>query len=94
MSEASKLIERLEAETGQRFDSNDGDNFTMAGLFGALARAMGDSSHQERDDVAAGVVMRHRMTPEYEQQQHAKHMLGEMLVNGMSPDDIHKLAGK
>ena len=54
MSEASDLIERMERETGQRIDSNDGDNMAMAGLFGALARAMGKSSHDARDDFAAG----------------------------------------
>lgn len=41
MSEANDLIERMERETGQRIDSNDFGNTAVAGLFGALARAMG-----------------------------------------------------
>ena len=66
----------------------------MAGLFGALARAIGDSKHQERDDVAAGVVIRHRMTPEYAQQQSANAMMANMLAGGMSPDDLGALFGR
>ena len=43
MSAASDLIERLEAETGQRIDDNDGDNLAMAGLLGVMSRLMGYS---------------------------------------------------
>lgn len=90
MSTASDLIERMEKETGKRIDDNDGDNLAMAGLFGALSRMMGNSpaSYTERDDVAAGVVLRHQMTPEYKQQQVAKKALANMLAAGVSPDDL------
>lgn len=91
--EARDLIERLERETGQRVDDNGGDNFAMAGLFGALARAMGQSNHQPRDDVAAGVLIRHQMTPEYEAEQRSKRMMAEMLAHGVSPDGLKGLMG-
>jgi hypothetical protein len=89
MSTASDLIERMERETGQRVD--DDGSMAMAGLFGALARAMGQSSHRERDDVAAGVVIRHQMTPEYQQEQEGKTLLATMLSAGLSPDDVKSL---
>jgi hypothetical protein len=56
MSTASDLIERMERQTGQRIDDNSGDNFAMAGLFGAIAREMGKtpSTYRERDDVRRG----------------------------------------
>lgn len=65
MSAASDLIERLEAETGQRVDDNNGDNLAMAGLFGAMARVLGQSPpvYREHDDVAAGLLIQHRTTP-------------------------------
>jgi hypothetical protein len=92
-SAASDLIERLEGETGQRWDANDGDNATMAGLIGAMARMMGNSRHEERDNVAAGVVMRHRMSPEYQRELESREMLGNLLVAGFSPDDLKRLMG-
>ena len=66
MSAASDLIERMEAETGQRIDDNDGDNLAMAGLLGAMSRIMGQSppTYRERDDVAAGVLIKHQMSPD------------------------------
>ncbi len=93
MENANDLIERLERETGQRIDSKDGDNLAMAGLFGALARAMGTNPHQSRDDVAAGVVIRHQMTPAYKKQKEADQLLASMLMAGVSPDDAKSLLG-
>lgn len=91
---ASDIIERFERETGQRFDANGGDNATMAGLFGMLARAQGKSSHDKRDDVAAGYLIRHQGTPEYKQEQEARALMAEMLRQGLSPDDLGALFGK
>ena len=95
MSAASDLIERMERETGQRIDDNGGDNLAMAGLFGAIARAMGKTppSYRECDDVAAGVVIRHQMSPEYEQEQKSNEMMANMLAGGMSPDDLKAFLG-
>ena len=95
MSEASDLIERLEKETGQRIDSNDGDNMAMAGLLGAMSRLMGQSppSYRERDDVAAGMVIRHRMSPEYQREQEAKQMMASLLSSGVSPDELKDIMG-
>ncbi len=95
MSEASDLIERLERETGQRIDSNGGDNNAMAGLLGAMSRLMGQSpaSYKERDDVVAGLLIKHQMSPEYACEQESKKMIAEMLASGMSPNDVKALLG-
>ena len=95
MSAASDLIERMEAETGQRIDDNDGDNLAMAGLLGAMSRIMGQSppTYRERDDVAAGVLIKHQMSPEYQREQESKEMMVAMLAGGMSPDDLKGLLG-
>lgn len=93
MSAANDLIERLEKETGQRIDDNDGDNLAMAGLLGAMSRLLrrSPSSYRERDDVAAGVVLRHRMSPEFRQEQKAKRMMANLLASGLSPDEVKDL---
>ena len=95
MTAANDLIERLERETGQRIDDNDGDNLAMAGLFGAIARAMGQtpSSYRPSDDVAAGVLILHQMTPEYEAEQASKQMIADLLVGGVSPDTLKDITG-
>lgn len=63
MNEASNLIERMERETGCRIDDNGGDNLAVAGIFGALAREMGNlpKGYKEHDDVAVGTVLRHQL---------------------------------
>ena len=96
MSAASDLIKRLERETGQRVDDNDGDNLAMAGLFGAVSRLMGQSptSYRERDDVAAGLFIRHQMSPAGQREQADREALAAILRAGMSPDDIAALSGK
>ena len=95
MSAANDLIERMERETGQRIDDNDGDNAAMAGLFGAMSRALGQSpaTYRDRDDVAAGIVILHQMSPEHEQEQAAKALFANVLLVGMSPDDAKTLIG-
>ena len=91
--EYANLIERMEAETGQRWDSNNGDNAALAGIFGACARALGQSRHNPHDDVAAGVLIRHQMTPEYKRKQQADELMAELLINGFSPDDLKAIIG-
>lgn len=90
MSASNDLIERLEAETGQRIDDNNGDNNAMAGLFGAISRIMGQSppSFTERDDVVAGLFIRHQMSSEGRREKERKGMVAAMLASGMSLDDI------
>lgn len=82
MSAADDLIERLEKETGQRID--DPDSFALAGLLGALSRMMGQSppAYTARDDVAAGILIREQLDPEYEKRKRAKEMLALMLLMG------------
>ncbi|MCP5018883.1 MAG: hypothetical protein GY938_26945 [Ketobacter sp.] len=92
MSEnANDLIERLERETGQRID--DDNSLSFAGLIGAMSRELGKSNHQRRDDVAAGVVIQHQMTPAYKRQQEADEMLASLLMSGLSPDDAKNIMG-
>ena len=93
MSAASDLIERMERETGQRIDSDDPNNMAMAGLFGAVARMMGKSNHDERDDVVAGLLIVHQMTPEYRNEQESRQMIASLLSSGLSPDDIRAMWG-
>ena len=95
MSEASKLIERLEQETGQRIDDNEGDNNAMAGLFGAMSRILGESppSYRPRDDVVAGLLILHQMTPEYQVRKNEDELIANMLLSGLSPDDIKNITG-
>jgi hypothetical protein len=90
MSEASDLIERMERETGQRIDDNDGDNMAMAGLLGAMSRLMGKSpkTYKPKDDVVAGILIKHQMTPEYRAKMASDELLVALLRAGMSPDDL------
>ena len=89
IDEANKLIERLEQETGQRID--DPDSASFAGLFGAVARLMGKSQHEERDDVVAGLLILHQLTPEYKNEQESRKLIASMLAGGMSPDAIRQM---
>lgn len=75
MSKASELIERKEKETGGRVDSNNYDNMVMASLYGALARELGNSRHESRDDVAVGVLIKHQKSLE-EKQEEVERLLG------------------
>lgn len=92
MSTASDLIERLEQECGCRYDVNDGNNPAMSGLFGAISRMLGQHAFSPRDDVAVGILIRHRMTPAYAAQQQSRAMLADLLVQGVSPDDLAGIA--
>ena len=65
----------------------------MAGLIGAIARMMETSTHRAHDDVAAGVVIKHRMSPEYAEKKASDKLLAELLTSGLSPDDIQGLLG-
>jgi hypothetical protein len=91
-SPASQLISRMERETGQRVD-DPGSN-ALAGLFGAMARMMGKTNYPPQDDVVAGLLILHQMTPEYQNDQRSKEMITGMLTAGMSPDDIRAMFGK
>lgn len=95
MSAASDLIERMESETGQRISDNGGDNLTIAGLLGVMSRLIGQSpaSYTERDDVAAGVLIKHLMSPEGQCEKESEEFMVTMLTAGMSPDDLKAILG-
>ena len=90
----AELIERMEQEAGCRVDDNSGDNMAMAGLFGALARAMNKSCHSEKDDIAAGILLRHQMTSAYAEEQASMRMVARMLMSGMNYETIIAMRGK
>lgn len=95
MSEAGNLIERMEEETGQRIDSNDGDNNAIAGLLGAMARLMNQSPsrYTKKDDVAAGLLIKYQMSLEGQREKENKEMICNMLTSGVSPDTLKDLLG-
>lgn len=86
MSAASDLIERMEAETGQCINDNEGDNMAMCGLLGAMSRLLGQSpdSYREHDDVAVGVLIKHQMSSEYQREQESNRWIAELLAGGIS----------
>lgn len=49
------LIEKIEQETGKRWDDPSG--LPLAQLVGAVAREMGVSKFEERDDLAVGILL-------------------------------------
>lgn len=91
MSAVDDLIERVEAETGQCIDNNDGDNMAIIALMGAMSRILGLSppGYTERDDVTAGVLIQQQMalTSENQREQESKEIIAA-LIGGISPDDI------
>lgn len=68
----------------------------IAGLLGAMARMMGKTprSYTEKDDVAAGVLIRYQMSPQYAKDKRSEELLANMLLSGMSPDDAAALFGR
>ena len=89
MSAASDLIERMERETDQQIDSDDPNNMVMTGLFDVVTSMMEKSSHDELDDVVAGLlVILHQMTLEYRNEQASRKIIASLLAGGLSPDDI------
>lgn len=94
MTQANDLIERAEAETGQRIDDDGGDNMAIDCLIGAISRIAGDSlpCYGARDDLAVGSFIRHRNSLEYRREQRGKEMFAQMLVSGVSFDEIKRLS--
>ncbi len=90
MSAADDLIEQMESETGQRIDDNGNNSLAMNGLIGALSCDLGNSPapYRAKDDVAAGLLMRYQMSPEYAREQENKKAIVAMLSKCMSPPDI------
>ena len=92
MSKASELIKKCELQTGQRVDDLNSDAMTM--LFGAMARIMNDDPRNnltERDDFATGVLVKHQISTEAQQEKQANKMFAKMLASGISPDTISQL---
>jgi hypothetical protein len=84
------LIEHAEREGGGRFDDPNSNALTI--LLGALAREMGKSRFDERDDFAVGVLIADEIANGDARRQADAAILA-MLNLGFSPDDIHALNG-
>lgn len=78
MSDASDLIENAEQEAGCRFDDPD-NPAAMWGIIGALAREMGVSKFDKRDDVAVGAYIANAPSLK---QEHAEGMLAALSILG------------
>jgi hypothetical protein len=88
----TNIIEKIEEQTGQRYDSNDGDNDTMTTLYGMLAIALsGNDVYKESDAFPVGVYLKHQMSPEGNAEREAGRHLKNLILSGLSPDMIHKL---
>ena len=57
----------------------------MAGLMGAMSRMLGQSppSYRERDDVAAGLLIREQMKPDYQRRKQADEAWLAMFMAGL-----------
>lgn len=93
MDEATKLIERAEKESGCLFDENGMNNMAMCTILGAISRKMGISpkSYDQRQDMAAGIEIRHKMTPENIERERSMNMFAHLISGGMDPDMAKKL---
>lgn len=90
MSAADDLIERAEREGVRRWD--DPNSNALAILFGALAREMGMSRFDARDDFAVGTLLMDESKNGDARRQADDAMLAMMRL-GLSPDDIRALTG-
>jgi len=63
-TEAEKLIERMEKETGQRVD--DPNSMAIVGLLGAMSRLSGKSNHDEKDDFIARIIIQDKQEEQNE----------------------------
>ena len=60
-----------------------------------MSRVLGQSpaSYRERDDIAAGVLIKHQMSPEGQREKEGNEILAAMLTSGISPDVLKSLLG-
>lgn len=91
LREMGHIIEAHEAYQDQRYEESDN---VMTGLFGAIAQAL-QGTHYGGDpvgnDIAAGLLVRHQMSPEGQAKRESDRLLAQMLMAGLSPDDIGSL---
>ena len=73
---SENMIEKWERETGQRWDDKSG--MALSGITGEIARLMGYSTHDQRDDLVAGILL--TPSPEAEARERAKKMQAELFL--------------
>ena len=92
MSKASELIAKAEREASSRWDDPNNPN-ALAMIFGAVARELGTNPHNERDDLAAGIVLMDEIAHGEDRKQRDA-LLVFLLQARLSPDDIAGLRGE
>lgn len=84
------LIEQIEQQTGQRWDSNGGDNKTLTTLFGAMSRLLSEAEnkphHRAEDDYIAGALVQHELSSEGRAQRKADEQFADALCSGIPID--------
>lgn len=86
--ESGDLVEHYEKLAGCRVDSGDFNNNAIAGLMGMMARVLGRNPHGPENDVCAGILIQHQMSPAGKAEREANASLAALLTSGVSPDDI------
>ena len=79
---ANDLIEKWENETGAR--ATDSGSAAEAGLMGTLARMMGKSQFDERDDFVVGLLIQN--ADEIERQEKQKQAQAQMFLASLGID--------
>jgi hypothetical protein len=85
------IIEAHEAYQDERWENSED---VMTGLFGAIGQALQGTNYSGNkvgNDIAAGTIVRHQMSPEGQREKEANEMLRGFLLAGLSPDDIGSL---
>ena len=81
------LIEKIEQETGKRW--NDPSGLPLAQLIGAVARETGVSKFEERDDIAVGVLLRDEFINGDRRRQTKRALLA--MINLLGPSGMAQL---
>lgn len=87
------VIEAHEAYQDERYEDSDS---VVTGLFGVMAQALQGTRYGGDlmgNDIVAGILVRHQMSPEYQREQEAGQMMADLLLAGLSPDDLKSFSG-
>ena len=94
LRQSGHLVEAHEAYQDARYETSDD---VMTGLFGVVAQALAGTNYGGDpigNDLAAGGLVRHQMSPEGKARQEADNLMAEMLKAGLPPGDLAALLGK
>lgn len=85
------IIEEYEKEYGCRVEADNFLNNAFTALVGMVAREMGRSSFDARDDLAVGTLI---LSEAYKRRQDDMELFASLIRSGVSPDTIINLFGK